>query len=115
MNTVRRLPLSLYILYQLLTSASNFDLCAAGFVVIPFLFIGCCRKNYFFLEFLFFVNYIMPLYIIGLGLGDEQDVTVKGAEAIKKCDRVFLEAYTSILGVSTEKLVSTKLSIFSCR
>ncbi len=47
----------------------------------------------------------MPLYIIGLGLGDEQDVTIKGAEAIKKCDRVFLEAYTSILGVSTEKLV----------
>lgn len=47
----------------------------------------------------------MPLYIIGLGLGDEKDITLKGAEAIKKCDRIFLEAYTSILGVSTEKLV----------
>lgn len=45
------------------------------------------------------------LYIIGLGLGDEKDVTVKGAEAIAKSDRVFLEAYTSILGVSTAKLV----------
>lgn len=49
----------------------------------------------------------MPLWIIGLGLGDEKDITVKGAEAIAKCDKVFLEAYTSILGVSTEKLVST--------
>jgi hypothetical protein len=47
----------------------------------------------------------MPLWIIGLGLGDEKDVTVKGAEAIAKCDLVFLEAYTSILGVSTETLV----------
>lgn len=36
-------------------------------------------------------------YIIGLGLGDAKDVTVKGLEIIKKCDRVYLEAYTSIL------------------
>jgi diphthamide biosynthesis methyltransferase len=47
----------------------------------------------------------MPLFIIGLGLGDEKDVTVKGAEAIAKCDRVFLEAYTSVLGVSAAALV----------
>ncbi|KAJ6639247.1 Diphthine methyl ester synthase [Pseudolycoriella hygida] len=36
-------------------------------------------------------------YIIGLGLGDPKDVTVKGLEIIKKCERVYLESYTSIL------------------
>ncbi|GBG27746.1 Diphthine methyl ester synthase [Hondaea fermentalgiana] len=44
------------------------------------------------------------LYIIGLGLGDETDITVKGLEAVKSCERVFLEHYTSILGVDTAKL-----------
>lgn len=49
----------------------------------------------------------MVLYIIGLGLGDEKDITVRGLEIVKKCDAIFLEAYTSVLqgGVSsTEKL-----------
>jgi len=47
----------------------------------------------------------MVLYIIGLGLGDEKDITVRGLELVKSCDSVFLEAYTSILGgVSKEKL-----------
>ncbi|CAG8481608.1 3336_t:CDS:2 [Acaulospora morrowiae] len=44
------------------------------------------------------------LYIIGLGLSDETDVTVKGLQAIKSCERVYLEAYTSVLMVSKEKL-----------
>ncbi|XP_015587611.1 diphthine methyl ester synthase [Cephus cinctus] len=43
-------------------------------------------------------------YVIGLGLGDAKDVTVKGLEIIKKCDRVYLEAYTSILTVGQESL-----------
>ena len=46
------------------------------------------------------------LYLIGLGLADETDVTVKGLELIKKAKRVYLEAYTSILLVDTERLVS---------
>ena len=46
------------------------------------------------------------LYIIGLGLGNEQDITLKGVEAVKKSSKVFLEAYTSILGTSIQKLVS---------
>eukprot|EP01125_Pyxidicula_operculata_P022218 TRINITY_DN8969_c0_g1_i1.p1 TRINITY_DN8969_c0_g1~~TRINITY_DN8969_c0_g1_i1.p1 ORF type:complete len:270 (+),score=52.43 TRINITY_DN8969_c0_g1_i1:14-823(+) len=46
----------------------------------------------------------MVLYLIGLGLGDEKDITVKGAEAIQKCSFIYLECYTSILGVSKEKL-----------
>ena len=37
------------------------------------------------------------LYFIGLGLGDVKDVTVKGLEVIRNCDRVYLEAYTSVL------------------
>lgn len=44
------------------------------------------------------------LYIIGLGLADEKDITVKGLEAIKTCSRVYLEAYTSILLVETNRL-----------
>ncbi|EJT45621.1 diphthine synthase [Trichosporon asahii var. asahii CBS 2479] len=41
------------------------------------------------------------LYVIGLGLSDEKDITVKGLE---KSERVYLEAYTSILMVEKEKL-----------
>lgn len=46
------------------------------------------------------------LFLIGLGLADETDVTVKGLELIRKVERVYLEAYTSILLVDTAKLVS---------
>lgn len=47
------------------------------------------------------------LYFIGLGLGDAKDITVKGLEIIKRCSRVYLEAYTSILTVGKEALVWT--------
>jgi diphthamide biosynthesis methyltransferase len=46
------------------------------------------------------------LYLVGLGLSDEKDVTVRGLEAIKGSERVYLEAYTSILGVGKDRLVS---------
>ena len=45
------------------------------------------------------------LYLIGLGLADETDITVKGLDLIKKAERVYLEAYTSILLVDITKLV----------
>lgn len=45
-------------------------------------------------------------YIIGLGLGDPKDVTVKGLEIIKSCERVYLESYTSILTCGQAALVS---------
>ena len=48
------------------------------------------------------------LYLVGLGLGDAKDITVKGLEIVKKADYVFLEAYTSILCVGKEVLVSAK-------
>uniref|UniRef100_A0A3Q3KJJ6 diphthine methyl ester synthase n=1 Tax=Monopterus albus TaxID=43700 RepID=A0A3Q3KJJ6_MONAL len=44
------------------------------------------------------------LYLIGLGLGDATDITVKGLQAVKSCSRVYLEAYTSILTVGKEAL-----------
>lgn len=46
------------------------------------------------------------LYIIGLGLGDEKDITLRGLEAVKKCQKVFIEAYTSLLsfGLSMDGL-----------
>ncbi|MBT5042786.1 diphthine synthase [Candidatus Woesearchaeota archaeon] len=34
-------------------------------------------------------------YLIGIGMGDEKDITVKGLEAVKSCDKIFLECYTS--------------------
>ncbi|HJJ77943.1 MAG TPA: diphthine synthase, partial [Methanocorpusculum sp.] len=37
------------------------------------------------------------LTFIGLGLFDEYDVSVRGAEAIRNADTVFLEVYTSVL------------------
>ncbi|XP_062075607.1 probable diphthine methyl ester synthase [Humulus lupulus] len=37
------------------------------------------------------------LYIVGLGLGDERDITLRGLEAVKQCDKVYIEAYTSLL------------------
>lgn len=62
----------------------------------------------------------MVLYLIGLGLGDEKDITVKGIvhtfdshlfvatglEAVRKCTRVYLEAYTAVLGIDKAKLVT---------
>ncbi|KAL5601041.1 hypothetical protein BROUX41_005870 [Berkeleyomyces rouxiae] len=44
------------------------------------------------------------LYLVGLGLSDETDITVKGLEVVKKAARVYLEAYTSILLVPKETL-----------
>jgi diphthine synthase len=46
----------------------------------------------------------MVLYMIGLGLGDEDDITVKGLKIVKICTHVFLEAYTSVLGVDKARL-----------
>ena len=37
------------------------------------------------------------LYIIGLGLSDLEDITLKGFNAIQSSDKVYLEHYTSIL------------------
>ena len=44
-------------------------------------------------------------YLVGLGLGDAKDITVKGLEVVKRAKRVYLEAYTSILTVGKDALV----------
>lgn len=46
------------------------------------------------------------LFIVGLGLGDEKDITLRGLEAVKKCKTVYIEAYTSLLsfGLSSNGL-----------
>ena len=46
----------------------------------------------------------MVLFIVGLGLGDEKDITVRGLEAVRSCDKIFLESYTSLLCVGKERL-----------
>ena len=50
-------------------------------------------------------NPSIMLYLVGLGLADEKDITVKGLEIVKKAERVYLEAYTAILLVEKEQLV----------
>lgn len=46
----------------------------------------------------------MTLYMIGIGLDNEKDITIKGLEAIKKCDFIYLESYTSKLNCSVKEL-----------
>ncbi|KAL9599403.1 MAG: hypothetical protein Q9219_003840 [cf. Caloplaca sp. 3 TL-2023] len=43
-------------------------------------------------------------FLVGLGLTDETDITVKGLNIVKAAERVYLEAYTSILLVGKDKL-----------
>ncbi len=44
------------------------------------------------------------LNIIGIGLDDEKDITLKGLEIVRKSDRVYLETYTSKLQCSLKEL-----------
>jgi len=52
------------------------------------------------------------LYIIGIGLNDPKDISLKGLEAVKKCEEIYLENYTSKLACSVkdlEKLYGKKI------
>lgn len=51
-------------------------------------------------------NSKVMLFLVGLGLSDVKDITVKGLEIVRACKRVYLEAYTSILGAGKDELVS---------
>ena len=46
----------------------------------------------------------MTLYLIGIGLHDHKDITVRGLEYVKSCKEVYLEYYTSILGIDPQEL-----------
>lgn len=66
------------------------------------------------------------LYVIGLGLSDEWDITLRGLQvcqlryysqlltslhqAIKGSARVYLEAYTSILMIEKDRLVRNPIT-----
>ena len=53
------------------------------------------------------------LYLVGLGLCDATDITVKGLEVVRRASRVYLEAYTSILSVGKEELVKLHFIVAS--
>jgi len=44
------------------------------------------------------------LAFVGMGLWDEKDITLKGLETAKKCDRIYAEFYTSVMGMDIKKL-----------
>jgi len=44
------------------------------------------------------------LYLIGLGLWDERDISLKALEILKTCDEIFLETYTSVWKGDLKKL-----------
>ena len=56
------------------------------------------------------------LYLIGLGLSDETDITVKGLEIVKNAVRVYLENYTAVLLCDVKTLVrATQSSLRNSR
>ncbi len=44
------------------------------------------------------------LYMIGLGLQDEKDISLKSLEILKKCSQIYLEGYTSKLNFDLKEL-----------
>lgn len=46
----------------------------------------------------------MTLYLIGIGLNDEKDISVRGLEVVRSCDTVYLESYSSLLNCSIADL-----------
>ncbi|VDO30612.1 unnamed protein product [Brugia timori] len=49
------------------------------------------------------IYFISMLYLVGLGLGNVDDITVKGMVTVQKCSRVYLESYTSIMSFGLDK------------
>ena len=61
-------------------------------------------------NYLFTQDHEKMLYLVGLGLADEHDITVKGLEVVKRAARVYLEAYTAVLLVDHKRLVGSAAS-----
>ncbi len=59
------------------------------------------------------------LYLIGIGLYDESDITLKGIEYAKRCDKVYCELYTSFLPSldikSLSSLINREIIVLSRR
>jgi len=46
----------------------------------------------------------MSLYLIGLGLADKKDISVRSLEIIKQAKEIYLESYTAVFGSTKEEL-----------
>lgn len=46
----------------------------------------------------------MALYLIGIGLSDEKDISLRGKEIARRCDKVYLDYYTSRIGCPPERI-----------
>src|SRR3989338_5795748 len=53
-------------------------------------------------QIMFFFH--MTLYFIGIGLNDAKDISIKGLEIVKNCEKVYLENYTSVLNCKISEL-----------
>lgn len=54
------------------------------------------------------------LYLIGMGIQDEKDISLRGLEACKKCSKVYAELYTNPMNIdikNLEKLVGKKVMV----
>lgn len=54
------------------------------------------------------------LYLVGLGIWDEKDISLRGVEACKKCEKVYCELYTAAWGgdkAKLEKLIGKSIEI----
>lgn len=49
------------------------------------------------------IHFAAMLYLVGLGLGNIDDITMKGMATVQKCSRVYLETYTSIMSFGLDK------------
>jgi diphthine synthase len=47
------------------------------------------------------------LYLVGLGIGDEKDLSLRSIEVLKKCDRIYCELFTNNWAGDLKKLEKT--------
>ncbi|MBU4300276.1 MAG: diphthine synthase [Nanoarchaeota archaeon] len=58
------------------------------------------------------------LYVVSLGLHDENDISLRGIDALKKCKSIFIETYTSSIKIdfeSLEKIAGNKIELLDRR
>ena len=54
----------------------------------------------------------MVLYIIGLGLGDEKDITVRGLECIQRSSGVYLEVLHFLMPFDSLHILILSLALY---
>ncbi|MEM4756179.1 MAG: diphthine synthase [Candidatus Woesearchaeota archaeon] len=48
----------------------------------------------------------MPLYLIGAGLGNIEDISIRAKSALQTCDAIYLESYTSLYGSTAQEIAA---------